>query len=464
MRDQFEGVNYSPTIKKSFNSSVVLTVVHLPTSPTDSYTYTVDVTIPAKPLTGCGSTVDCNFALLEGFDSSVFSTNAGGWCLANAGATSCPGTPRLGGININYSNYDANQVNLAAGAATATYHFVVIRYFASGVSALPQTDKAVALAALFSPFDLDENFIGDNVAAGYTNSAPAVVQSDATWNTFAAGLSALSENTDSGTLSFNVSDADTAGALTTTVSLTLGSLSVPVSPNCNAINLAGAASAAQCSFALPLSNGGWWDSSVDAAYRGAGNAFATDPGGVNAVANISVKDALGKSSASVSVPIHVASKVNNAPLIAFGATLPNVADPNQGGASFPTYSCSVAANNCGGLRSVVDLSGAISATPGPVAAFDELATQTTALVSYTGDDANGGNVKCTNEQGSVFTALGAPIVLARSGAFDVNFQLNNPPTVGSALCTVQIADAMASFPAGETAQTVSQQFRVVVNQ
>ncbi len=49
MRDQFEGVNVSPTWHVPFNSSVALNVFHVPTSATDFYGYTLDVTIPARP-------------------------------------------------------------------------------------------------------------------------------------------------------------------------------------------------------------------------------------------------------------------------------------------------------------------------------------------------------------------------------------------------------------------------------
>jgi len=184
---------------------------------------------------------------------------------------------------------------------------------------------------------------------------------------------------------------------------------------------------------------------------------------VAASLSIVATDAANKSSAAVTLPIHVQSKVNNAPLITFGGAMPGAADPNQGGTTYPTYSCSVAANSCGN-RGFVDLSSAITALPGPSAAFDDIATQTTAVVPYTGAGANGGNVQCAAESGSIFPTNGNPLVQASAGSnYGMNFFLNSPATVGSSLCTVTIADAMAAFPAGELAQTTAKQFRIVVN-
>lgn len=474
MRDQFEGVNYSPTLNTSFNSSVVLTVFHVPTSSTDFYGYTVDVTIPARPANVNCSTMDCNFALLEGFDSSVFATNSGathpdeGWCIGSAGSTACSSSTVEGGINLNYSTW-ANSVLphlVASGASPASYRFVVKRYLASGVTSLPTSGGPVAIAALFSPFDFDENYIGDNVAVGYGNTPPAVVQSGDTWTTFSGKLGALAENTDSGSLTFNITDPDTAESggqnLTATVTLNLGGLIVPATPVCSVISGSGAANR-QCTLDINFADPNWWNASVDPSYDGLGNVFATDPGGASASASIVAKDSLGKVSALVSVPIHVQSKVNNPPLVS--ASLPAVADSFQGNALIPTFTCSVSANSCG-TRGFVDLPSVLTAAPGPAAAFDELASQTTAVVPYAGGDANGGNVQCASESGTIFATNGNPLVGASSAAnsYDANFFLNNPATVGSSLCTVTITDKMAAFPAGESAQTATKQFRVVVNQ
>lgn len=467
LRDQFQGANFSPTIKQSFNSSVVLTVFHVPANSTDFYGYTIDVTLPATPAgVTCGPTAaDCNFALLEGFDTSVFATNSKathadeGWCIGSPGSTQCSTNSIEGGINVNYATWTANPFLPQLTTGAPTVRFVVKRYFASGVAALPADGGPVAIAALFSPFDLDENFVGDNVAVGYGNTPPAVVQSGDAWTVFSSHLAAQTEGTNSGALAFNVSDSDTTGAITAAVTLNLGPLTVPVTPTCSAISGTGQSNA-QCSFSIDFSNAAWWDSSVGAAFQGQGNVFATDPGGVGATVNIVVTDALGKSSASLSVPLKVNSSVNNAPLVSFGGALPKLADPLANNILVPTYTCSISGNSCGRF---VDLAGALSATPGPAAAFDELASQSTAVVAYTGAGANGGNVQCTAEQGSIFLTSGSPLVQAgaQAGSYDLNFLPASPLTAGSALCTVVITDTAASFPVPQTAKTTSAQFRIV---
>ncbi|HET7065331.1 MAG TPA: hypothetical protein VFI49_13755 [Rudaea sp.] len=483
MRDQFEGPNYSPTQKISFNSSVVLTVFHVPTSPTDFYGYTIDVTIPQLPASyasmclppvGTGTApngIDCNFALIEGFDTSFFEASAGlatsgQWCLAPAGVQSCaspapPGgtTPAFGDININYSNYAQTGISLGASIAPAPakqFHFVAFRKFASNVTSLSAVTSPLVITALFSPFDLDENFIGDNVSAGYANSPPAVVQSGDAWTVFSGKLGALAENTDSGSLSFNITDSDTpetGSTLKADVTLNLAGLQIPVTPNCTLTSAGGTPVNRTCTIDVNFADPNWWNASVGAAYQGQGNLFATDPGGVGASASIVAMDAAGKSSAAVNVPIHVQSKVNSAPLVAFGGVMPSAPDSKQGGTSYPTYSCSVAANNCGGTFNVVQMNGVISALPGPAAAFDELASQTT--------DVN--SVVCgqSGEQDAIF--VNQPVAeLSAPTSFDLLFQLKTPLVTGSSLCTVTITDQMAVFPAGESAQISAKQFRIVV--
>ena len=467
--DGFDGVPY--------NSSVVLSVFHVPSSSTDYYGYTIDVTLPPLPAnTPCGvNGLDCNFVLLEGYDTSVFDTATGGWCQTSTGSQSCPATSTFGNLNINYSNYNTGGLpSLAAPVAPAsakTYRFLAFRYFRSGVSALPASGAPVAIAALFSPNDLEENKLDDNVSAGantVANVAPAIVRDD-TFTTFSNNLYTLQENTDSGALTFNISDSDTPDTggtpLNATVTLNIAGTSFPVTPACVTTSGAGAANR-QCTLHIPLNNATYWNSSVAAGLQGLFNAVATDASplnyaaGVSASVQIVVTDALGKASAPVSLPLHVASTVNNAPVVSMNAALPLIADSFQGGALIPTYSCS--ANSCGS-RGYVDLLSAISAAPGPAAAFDELATQTTAVVAYAGADANGGNVQCAPESGAIFQTNLNPLVLATAVAntYEMNFFLTT--TVGSSLCTVTITDAMANFPNGESPKTTARQFRIVVN-
>jgi hypothetical protein len=177
--DGMDGVTY--------NSTVALSVFHVPSNATDYYGYTIDVTIPPLPAnTNCGpSGLDCNFSLIEGTDTSIFSTGAsdsasgmsGLWCLAPAGAQSCstpppPGgtSPTAGNINVGYANYGVGGLPSLtapiAPAAAKSYHFVLVRYFHTGTTALPASGAPVVIAALFSPSDLEENKLDDNVAIG----------------------------------------------------------------------------------------------------------------------------------------------------------------------------------------------------------------------------------------------------------------------------------------------------------
>ncbi len=157
------------------NTTVSLKVFHVPASANDYYGYTIDVTIPALPSNADCTTLDCKFSLVEGYDTSIFDPANGLWCLAPAGAQSCPtpvppggSLPSLGDININYSTY-VSTVSLQAPVSPASaisYHFVVIRYLRSSLSALPNTSQPLAVAALFSPLDLEENKLDDNVSIG----------------------------------------------------------------------------------------------------------------------------------------------------------------------------------------------------------------------------------------------------------------------------------------------------------
>jgi hypothetical protein len=511
MRDGFQGLNDSPTWHKAVNSSVVLNVFHLPTNSTDYYGYTIDVTI--QPLdssfstlclppagTGSGQTgIDCNFALTEGFDSSVFDASSGTgtsgqWCLAPAGAQTCGSPPPSGGtspafgnININYTNYASTGISLAAPIAPAAakqFHFVAYRKFTSGVSALPASGGPVVIAALFSPFDLDENDIGDNVAVGYANDPPSVATDD-NWSLFTNHLANLAENADSGILTFDITDADSvesgSNVLTAAVTINLAGLQVPITPSCALTSTPGATPVNRhCTLDINLSDPNWWNATVDPAYQGQANVFATDPGGVAASASIITTDALGKSSTPVTVPIHVQSKVNNAPIAVFSSQFTNSTGPGNG-ALLPTFSCAVhLGGNPGGCGVVqrgstslsIDLG--FSAQPGPAAAFDELASQTTAITAF--NDGNGGNVSCDQQQTTVFVAQGNPQVTAVAGAgtastsYNMNILLSPtaPASPVSTVCTLQqtIVDQMQgaqAFPTGEVAANATQSFRVVVN-
>ncbi|MBS0569926.1 MAG: hypothetical protein JSS28_04925 [Proteobacteria bacterium] len=470
------------------NSTVALNVIQLPTAANGNYyIYTVDVDIPPLPVgTNC-NILDCNFALIEGYDTSVFDTTSGQWCVAPAGATSCVSPPPSGGtaaafgdININYSNYGAT-VSLQApigGTQHKTVHFVAFRKLAANVSSLPASGAPVVMAALFSPLDLEENKLDDNVSTG-NNTLANVAPSVATDNTFNAAVGALHENTDSGTLTFGISDPDspesTGNLLHASVTLNLpNGIQVPVAADCgSATPITTLPVNRTCTIDIPLNNATFWDFSVATQYQGQFNNVATDnvngtyASGVSAGVQIVATDAQGKNGAPVSTLVHIFSTKNDAPVVTTDA---NQLPPDSNNNNYPTWTCSIGTtNSCGtfALRYLISLTAASTVVPGPVAAFDELAAQTTAVVNYTGSDANGGNVQCTLENGSIFTTNGNPIVYPSDGSttnYDLSFQLTNPPTYGSALCTATMTDAESGgFPNGETAATVQSTFRIVVN-
>jgi hypothetical protein len=453
----------------AYNSTVTLSVFHVPGNGTDFYGYKIDVTLPPLPT----STDD--FALIEGYDSSVFATNAaesasgiqGNWCQSLDGQT-CAFSPNPGNINFSYANGINNSLQApVAPNAPVQYHFIVKRYLRSGVAALPATGAPVAMVALFSPNDLEENKLDDNVATGnnqIANAAPSVTQ-DATFTSFAGSLAGLNENTDSGTLTFDIADSDTPdvnGSLGAAVTLNVAGQSVNVATDCSTVLPLGNNKASRaCTVDIPLNNPSWWNSSVAANYDGLFNTLATDTtngvyaNGVTASAQIVVTDAAGKSSAPQSVLVHIHSTANNAPVVAFGAAMPNVADPSQGGSSFPTYSCSIGANNCGATFHVVEIDNLITALPGPAASFDELASQSTAVLG----------LQCglLGENSPIFT--NAPVAVPTNGSptgYDLLFQLTSPLVAGSSLCSLNITDN-GSFPNGETAKSTSKQFRIVVS-
>lgn len=466
------------------NSSIALNVVQLPSAGNGNYyIYTVDVDIPPLPTgTNC-TTLDCNFAVIEGYDTSVFDTsaNTGQWCVAPAGATSCVSPPPSGGtaavggnINVNYSDYGAT-VSLQApigGTQHKTVHFVAFRKLAANVTALPSSGAPVVMAALFSPFDLEENKLDDNVATGnntLANIAPSVV-SDSAYTAFTGAVASLQENADSGTLTFDISDPDSpesaGNLLHASVMLNLpNGIQVPIAPNCGSSTpLTTPPINRTCTIDVPLNTSAFWNAAVGAAYQNEFNDVATDTTngtyatGVSASIQIVATDAQGKNSAPVSAPMHIFSTKNDPPVVTVDANqLPTVQDPNDSN-TYPTYSCSIAASDCGATFNVVTLDNSVAALAGPAAAFDELAAQTTAA----------NDLQCAADGSATQVAFAnAPVISAHSGSqtqYDVVFQFATPLAVSSSLCTVTMTDAESGgFPNAESAATALSTFRIVVN-
>jgi len=467
-----------------FNSTVTVSVFHIPTSTSDYYGYAIDVTIPPLPGgTNCDvNGLDCNFALVEGYDTSVFDTANGQWCLAPAQAQSCvipaPAegtTPTNGNINLNYSNFPTTAFLKApiAPAVAKQYHFVAFRYLKQGMTMVPTSGSPVVMAALFSPLDLGENKLDDNVAMGnnkVANVAPHIVQNASLAN-FISQLTSLHEDTDSGALTFDVSDPDTIEPATgpylnAKVDLLLpNGIRLPVVTECKSISTVGTLPVSRtCTVDIPLNDGTFWDPFVDTDSQGKFNDFATDVTngtyalGLSANAQIVLIDSAGKQSTPVSFALHVNSTKNDLPMAVFSAALPVIPDPRQEEAPYPTYSCSILAGDCGATFHIVDLVGSIMLQPGPAAAFDELKSQS---INVT-------DVQCgqLGEDDSIFTNL--PVVTPTSGMpdrYDVAFQLTaSAGAIGSSLCRVMFEDGMPVFPNGESAVANAGYFRVLVNQ
>ena len=166
-------VFYDDVEGNPYNSSVKLSVFHVPLSTTDYYGYTIDVTIPALP-------VQDDLALVEGFDSFYFATTAaesasgqsqGFWCQTSSDRYACMG-PQYPG-NINYSYFDGMNTSLPAPpSGTYVYHFLVKRFLRNGVTPAQLPSSPLAIAVLFSPNDVQENRLDDNVSAGTNQTAP----------------------------------------------------------------------------------------------------------------------------------------------------------------------------------------------------------------------------------------------------------------------------------------------------
>jgi hypothetical protein len=332
------------------------------------------------------------------------------------------------------------------------------------------------MAALFSPLDLLENKLDDNVATGnntLANVAPGVVN-DATLTTFSNSIKSLQENTDSGSLTFNVSDSDsiesTGNLLHASAMLNLpNGIQVPIAADCGTTTpITTLPVQRTCTINIPLDNATFWDGAVGSTYQGQFNSVATDSTngiyatGVSANLQITVTDALGKSSQLASpLEVHVFSTKNDAPVVSFdGVQLPSLPNPNDSNNPYATYDCSITANDCGSMFHVVALANVVNAQPGPAAAFDELAMQ-----SVVTDP-----VQCGADGAATQVAFAnAPVIVAGSSSsqFEIDFQFTGSLANSSSLCTVPVTDAQSGgFPNSEVAEPASPTpvFRIAVEQ
>jgi len=135
-----------------YDSSVTVTVAATP--PVGYSQFYVDINIPTPAQSA-------NFVLRDGYNTRVFNTTGGGWCqAANTSATACPVTDpptavTPGDINLTQT--------LNSNSQPTQVRFIVYRQKNTGVT--PNPGELLALAALFSPSNIAEVPLGNNVAA-----------------------------------------------------------------------------------------------------------------------------------------------------------------------------------------------------------------------------------------------------------------------------------------------------------
>lgn len=150
-RDIFEDSfdhDYTPGAAPDvYDSSVTVTVEATP--PSGYYQFYVDINIPTPAQSA-------NFVLRDGYNTRVFNTTGGAWCqAATATATQCSG-PTAGG-DINFTQ------TLNSNSLPTHIRFIVYRQYNTGIT--PNPGELLALAALFSPSNIAEVPLGNNVAA-----------------------------------------------------------------------------------------------------------------------------------------------------------------------------------------------------------------------------------------------------------------------------------------------------------
>ncbi|MFO1518003.1 MAG: hypothetical protein U1F22_13870 [Lysobacterales bacterium] len=425
------------------DASIAIRVAQLPNAGNFySYKYFIDVTIPAVSVTKTST-----FRLRDGYDSSVFNGNAY-FCDVPVGVTDCPGATTSGNVDV--------PIPLPANNAYSR-RFIVHRQIPN-TGSLPG-GKPLVLAALFGPGGI-ETRLDNNVAQGYnqiSDLAPTVSTSGTDLSGIAEGQSKLG-------VSFTVSDdtAEQAGQL----------LGANVSISYNGTVVSGPADCTSISGSAPKPAPVTRTCTFDVVSPSAN--FATDGAtagtyapGVSASVSITATDRLGQSSQVSVLPLHVASGDNDAPT----ATLSAVAVPDDNNNGMPTLSCSLATitgetpdPGCTGIFGTF-LAGIAAA---PSDAVDELATQTAAVALGSNNNGHPGYKflsGCTLDSGSanIFAPNGQPSFLgAGSGSYDLGYWINGINT-GSATCAISVTDAAAGgFPAGQSAQTTTKSFRIVV--
>jgi len=135
-----------------YDSSVTVTVEATP--PTGYSQFYVDINIPTPAQSA-------NFVLRDGYNTRVFNTTGGGWCqAANTSATVCPTTSPPTALTLGDINFTQT---LNSNSLPTQVRFIVYRQKNANIT--PNPGELLALAALFSPSNIAEIPLGNNVAA-----------------------------------------------------------------------------------------------------------------------------------------------------------------------------------------------------------------------------------------------------------------------------------------------------------
>jgi hypothetical protein len=141
----------------------------------DIYDSSVTVTVEARPPAGYAliyvdiniptPAQQANFVLRDGYNTRVFNTTGGGWCqAANTIATTCPDTSPPTALTLGDINFTQT---LNSNSSPTQMRFIVYRQYKTlnNTPISPNPGELLALAALFSPSNIAEVPLGNNVAA-----------------------------------------------------------------------------------------------------------------------------------------------------------------------------------------------------------------------------------------------------------------------------------------------------------
>ncbi|UXI67209.1 hypothetical protein [Tahibacter amnicola] len=413
---------------------IASTVVELPTVDNNYlYKYYLDVSIPVM-----SATTAIPYVVRDGYDSSVFDISR--YCEVAMGATTCGASPVItGNVSKNITLQPNTSVNT---------RFIVLRTLRASLGDLPTTTAPIAVAGLFT-YNGMEDRLDNNVAASFTTLSDRAPTLD---TTSLATLTGISEGATLQNLAFTITDdtPETAGNLLRAnndqIQIIVGGATMIVPVNCGSttpITVAPVTRTCTFSVGLPL------NAATDARVN------------VGASFNITVTDSRGGLGHTVarSIPLAISSVDNDAPQFDFGTDVPPDATD-----SVPTLTCSLADPKtaaCGGVISTF----IPYAYPGPADSIDELGTQGVELVPIV-PTVNGGNIACVAEVGTITFAFGQSPKLTQSGnAFSLRYTFNNPPGLGSVLCSVVMRDTPTlSYPGAQTNASNSRSFRIRIRE